>query len=89
MAGMRDVETGEGDECWTTIEGVDATSGFLAWVRRELRRERECERASDGGGDLTRGECGQCGVLSPETMADGDFKGRGALIESEDEVGGS
>lgn len=75
-------------ECWTTIEGVDATSGFLACVRSELRRELECEWVSGGGGDLMRGEAGQCGVLSPETMA-GDFKGRGALTASEAAVGGS
>jgi hypothetical protein len=89
LTGTRDVGAGEGDECWTTIEGVDATSGFLAWVRSELRREREWERTSDGGGDLTRGEAGQWGVLSPESTAEGDFKGRGALIESLAAVGGS
>jgi hypothetical protein len=79
LVAMREAGAGDGDECCTTIEGVDATSGFLACVRRELRRERE--RASGGGGDLRRGETGQ-GELSPETRADGDFKGRGALIES-------
>lgn len=89
LTGIREADAGEGDECWTTIEGVDATSGFLACVRNELRRERECERASGGGGDLMRGETGQWGVLSPETMAEGDFKGRGALIESEFRLGGS
>jgi hypothetical protein len=89
LTGIREAEAGEGEECWTTIEGVDATSGFLACVRNELRRERECERASGGGGDLMRGETGQWGVLSPEIMADGDFRGRGALTESEAKVGGS
>lgn len=42
LAGTRDVDAGEGDECWTTIEGVEPTSGFFAWMlRSELRRERE------------------------------------------------
>lgn len=36
-----------------------------------------------------RGEVGQWGVLSPESTAEGDFKGRGALIESLVAVGGS
>lgn len=71
------------------IAGVDAASGFLLCERRELRRERECERASGGGGDLRRGECGQWGVLSPETAAEGDLSGRGALIDSEDAMGGN
>jgi hypothetical protein len=89
LTGTREAEAGEGDECWTTIEGVDAISGFLAWVRRELRREREWERASGGGGDLMHGETGQWGVLSPESTAEGDFKGRGALTESLAAAGGS
>lgn len=38
---------------------------------------------------MIRGETGQWGVLSPETRAEGDFKGRGALTESEVAVGGS
>lgn len=83
------MEAGDGEECCTTIEGVEATSGFFACVRSELRREREWARASGGGGDLMRGETGQWGVLSPETTAEGDFKGRGALTESEAAVGGS
>lgn len=85
MARIREAEAGDGDECCTTIDGVDAASGLLACVRRELRRERE--RASGGGGDFRRGETGQWGVLSPETMADGDFKGRGGLTVSADEGG--
>ena len=89
LTGARAAEAGDGEECCTTIEGVEATSGFLACVRSELRREREWERASGGGGDLMRGEMGQWGVLSPETTAEGDFKGRGALSESEMAVGGS
>ncbi len=89
LTGIREAGAGDGEECCTMIEGVDATSGFLACVRSELRRERECERASGGGGDLMRGETGQWGVLSPETMAEGDFKGRGARPESEVAVGGS
>lgn len=90
LSGTRDVEAGEGDEYWTTMEGVEATSGFLAWVRRELRRERDWERASgSGGGDLKRGEMGQWGVPSPGSTAEGDFKGRGALTASLAAVGGS
>lgn len=56
LAGARCVGAGEGEECWTTMDGVEGASGFLAWARRELRREREWERASGGGGDLRRGE---------------------------------
>ena len=83
LAGTRDAEAGDGEECCTTIAGADATSGFLACVRSELRRERDWERAPPGGeGDLMRGERGQWGVLSPEPMAAGAFEGRGALTES-------
>jgi hypothetical protein len=56
LIGMRD--TGAGDELWTTMAGVDETSGFLSWVRSEFRRDRE--RVSElGGGDFKRGERGQ------------------------------
>lgn len=87
FTGTREFGAGDGEECWTIIEGVDATSGFLGCARRELRRD--LERASGGGGDLRRGETGHWGVLSPEASAAGDFKARGALIESVVEVGGS
>ena len=58
LAGMRWAGAGEGEECWTTMEGIDGASSFLAGERRELRREREWARAwaSGGGGDLRRGE---------------------------------
>ena len=56
LMGIRD--TGAGEELWTTMEGVEEASTFFAWVRRELRRDRE--RASGfGGGDFKRGEMGQ------------------------------
>lgn len=58
LTGTRDAEAGDGDECCTTIEGAAAISGFLTWVRSELRRERDCERAPGGDGDLMRGETG-------------------------------
>lgn len=91
-AGARAAEAGDGEECCTTIEGVVATSGFLACERSELRREREWEweRASGGGGDLMRGETGHWGVPSPGAMAEGDFKGgREALAASAVAEGGS
>jgi hypothetical protein len=51
-------ESGAGDELWTKMDGVVAGSAFLAWERREFRRERE--RVSEtGGGDFKRGEMGQ------------------------------
>lgn len=80
-------ETGAGEELWTTMAGVDCDSGFLIWLRMELAREREPERASDvgGGGDRRRGEMGQWGVLSPELGPDAGLTGRGALMGSADD----
>lgn len=81
---MRD--SGAGDELWTTMEGVDADSGFLWWLRSEFRRERE--RASGaGGGDFNRGETGQWGVVSPELGAGVLFEGLGTLEGSWDGAG--
>jgi hypothetical protein len=86
LTGMR--EAGDGDELCTTIAGVDCASGFLIWLRRELAREREPERPSDpgGGGDLSRGEMGQWGVLSPELEPAAGLTGRGALMVSADDA---
>jgi hypothetical protein len=79
-------ESGAGEELWTTIEGVDWASGFLICERREFVRERE-RPSSLGGGDLSRGEMGQWGVVSPELGLDVGFAGRGALTVSVDDVG--
>jgi hypothetical protein len=86
LTGIR--EAGCGDELWTTIAGVDCTSGFLIWLRSELAREREPERPSEpgGGGERRRGEMGQWGVLSPELVAEEGFTGRGALMVSTDDA---
>ena len=40
-----------------------------------------------GGGDISRGEMGQWGVVSPELGLDVGFAGRGALTVSVDDVG--
>lgn len=82
--GKRESEAGE--ELWTTIEGVDWPSGFRICARREFARERE-RPSSPGGGDLSRGEMGQWGVVSPELDLDVGFEGRCALTVSVDDVG--
>jgi hypothetical protein len=79
-------ESGAGEELWTTIEGVDWASGFLICERREFARERE-RPSSPGGGDRSRGEMGQWGVVSPKLGLDVGFGGRGALTVSVDDVG--
>jgi hypothetical protein len=74
LTGMRDTELG--DELCTTMAGVEATSDFLSWARSEFLRERE--RAScAGGGDLSRGEMGQWGVVSPELDVEAALTGLG------------
>jgi hypothetical protein len=53
---------------------LDAIGG-----RSALRGERsDSRRAPDGGGDLSRGDIGQAGVLSPDTL-EPDLEARGSL----------
>ena len=53
--------------------GVDTVSDFLEAVAAEPR----LELGPEGGGDFSRGDVGQCGVLSPLPPA--LFGGRGSL----------
>jgi hypothetical protein len=88
LDGRRGTEDGGGGvELCTMILGV-ATEGATpvlvvcdacccAWARREFA-EFLRDLVTVGGGDLSRGDTGQCGVLSPETPASG-FCGRGAF----------
>lgn len=45
--------------------GIADGSGFLCCAAADPRREL----GPDGGGDLSRGDIGHCGVVSPEATA--------------------
>jgi hypothetical protein len=56
------------------------TSGFLGFLKEFLRAE-------DGGGDLSRGEIGQDGVLSPDPLVVIGRAARGSFEDDGSEVG--
>ncbi len=63
-----------GVELWMKMLGADGPGSGLRCVRSEFRRDPD-----EGGGDLSRGDTGQCGVFSPDVPAD-VLCGRGILL---------